>query len=75
MQRITYAKTKSDAVAKLDGTFQEKDKKERQKHNKAERGRHLHILTLNLSAAIISSSHMDYSTAMKRPLLDRKCMW
>jgi hypothetical protein len=37
-QRITYAKTKSDAVAKLDGSYMETDKKERQKRNKAERG-------------------------------------
>uniref|UniRef100_A0A061R1M4 U2 small nuclear ribonucleoprotein B n=1 Tax=Tetraselmis sp. GSL018 TaxID=582737 RepID=A0A061R1M4_9CHLO len=31
--RIAYAKTKSDTVAKLDGTFAEKNKKERKKVN------------------------------------------
>ncbi len=38
LQRIAYAKEKSDAVAKAEGTYIEKDKKERQKRNKAERG-------------------------------------
>jgi len=35
--RITYAKTKSDASAKLEGTYQPKDKVERQAKRKAER--------------------------------------
>lgn len=34
-QRIALAKTKSDAVAKLDGTFQERPKTERQVKNKS----------------------------------------
>lgn len=38
LQRLSYAKGESDAVAKIKGTFVEKDKKERQKHNKIERG-------------------------------------
>lgn len=38
LQRLSYAKGESDAVAKVKGTFVEKDKKERQKHNKIERG-------------------------------------
>jgi hypothetical protein len=38
LQRLAYAKGESDAVAKINGTFMEKDKKERQKHNKQERG-------------------------------------
>ncbi|EIE24533.1 U1 small nuclear ribonucleo protein A [Coccomyxa subellipsoidea C-169] len=40
--RLSYAKGESDAVAKLHNRFEEKDKKERQKHNKLERvkGRH-----------------------------------
>ncbi|KAK9909482.1 hypothetical protein WJX75_002960 [Coccomyxa subellipsoidea] len=37
--RLAYAKGESDAVAKINGTFMEKDKKERQKHNKQERDR------------------------------------
>ena len=37
-QRITYAKTKSDAVSKAEGTYVE-NKKERQKHNQEQRGR------------------------------------
>lgn len=35
--RISYAKSKSDASAKLDGTYQPKDKAERQAKRKAER--------------------------------------
>lgn len=35
--RITYAKSKSDSTAKLDGTFQAKDKAERAAKRKAER--------------------------------------
>jgi RNA recognition motif-containing protein len=35
LQRIALAKTKSDAVAKLDGTFQERPKTERQVKNKS----------------------------------------
>ena len=37
-QRLSFAKTKSDAVAKADGTFVERSAKERQKKNAAERG-------------------------------------
>lgn len=37
-QRISYAKGKSDAVAKLDGTFKPRDKRERQKKNESARG-------------------------------------
>ena len=37
-QRLSFAKTKSDAVAKADGTFVERSVKERQKKNAAERG-------------------------------------
>ena len=37
-QRITYAKTKSDAVSKAEGTYVE-NKKDRQKHNQEQRGR------------------------------------
>ncbi len=35
--RITYAKTKSDATAKLDGTYEQRDKAERAAKRKAER--------------------------------------
>mmetsp|Transcript_43591 Transcript_43591/g.111436 ORF Transcript_43591/g.111436 Transcript_43591/m.111436 type:complete len:230 (+) Transcript_43591:324-1013(+) len=35
--RIAFAKTKSDVVAKLDGSFKEKDKKAQQEHNKEAR--------------------------------------
>uniref|UniRef100_A0A7S1X0U7 RRM domain-containing protein n=1 Tax=Tetraselmis chuii TaxID=63592 RepID=A0A7S1X0U7_9CHLO len=35
--RIAFAKTKSDAVAKMDGSFKEKDKKAQQEHNKEAR--------------------------------------
>lgn len=35
--RLQYARTKSDAVAKLDGSYREKDKKERSKKNAAAR--------------------------------------
>ena len=38
LQRITYAKTKSDALAKAEGTYVEKDKAARQKHNAEQRG-------------------------------------
>jgi hypothetical protein len=38
MQRITYAKTQSDAVAKMLGTYRENDKKERKSKNTAARG-------------------------------------
>ena len=38
LQRITYAKSKSDAVSKVDGTFIA-DKTARSKHNTAARGR------------------------------------
>ena len=37
-QKIQYAKTKSDAVAKLDGSFRPRDKRERQKKNEVARG-------------------------------------
>ena len=37
-QKLTFAKTKSDAVAKIEGTYVPKDKTERQKQNKAARG-------------------------------------
>ena len=40
-QKISYAKTKSDAVAKLDGSFKPRDKRERQKKNESARGRAL----------------------------------
>ena len=39
LQRITYAKTKSDALAKAEGTYVEKDKAARQKHNAEQRGK------------------------------------
>lgn len=35
--RIQYARTKSDAVAKTDGSFKERDKRERAQHNAAAR--------------------------------------
>jgi hypothetical protein len=38
VQRISYAKTKSDAVAKLDGTFKDKGKDHRKKVNEEARG-------------------------------------
>ena len=38
LQRIQYAKTKSDAVAKLEGSFKPRDKRERQKKNEVARG-------------------------------------
>ncbi len=45
LQRLSYAKGESDAVAKLHNRFEEKDKKERQKHNKLERGGFCHLLS------------------------------
>jgi len=39
LQRITYAKAKSDAIAKAEGTYIEKDKTARQKHNEEQRGK------------------------------------
>ena len=38
LQKIQYAKTKSDAVAKLEGSFKPRDKRERQKKNEVARG-------------------------------------
>ena len=38
LQRVSLSKTKSDAVAKLDGTFVERAKAERQEKNKAATG-------------------------------------
>lgn len=37
-QRIGFAKTKSDAVAKMDGTYKERDKQQRQQMNQQARG-------------------------------------
>lgn len=51
LQRLSYAKGESDAVAKIKGTFVEKDKKERQKHNKIERG-----------ASVLSCQHLQCDT-------------
>jgi hypothetical protein len=51
VQRITYAKTKSDAVAKAEGTYVEKDKTARQKHNQEQRGMSS-LSTSNVAAAI-----------------------
>jgi hypothetical protein len=38
LQRITFAKTKSDAVAKQDGSFQERDVEMRKQMNREARG-------------------------------------
>ena len=55
MQRLSFAKTKSDAVAKADGTFIERSAKERQKKNALERGesylRQLRYLKTTLASA------------------------
>ena len=51
LQRITYAKTKSDALAKAEGTYVEKDKAARQKHNAEQRGEMLSLVTMSDTAA------------------------
>jgi len=47
-----FAKTKSDAVAKADGSFVERNAKERQKKNTLERGALLAALLLLLAAVV-----------------------
>ena len=57
VQRITYAKTRSDAVAKAEGTYVEKDKTARQKHNQEQRGMSSLLYIQNVDAAMHLKAH------------------
>lgn len=65
VQRITYAKTKSDAVAKSEGTYVEKDKTARQKHNQEQRG--------GLPSIIMVPVSRHYAAWLVCPLLITFC--
>ena len=55
LQRITYAKAKSDAIAKAEGTYIEKDKTARQKHNEEQRGK---TALDTMACAYVSTCHI-----------------
>lgn len=71
LQRIQFAKTKSDAVAKLDGSFKA-DKKSRSAKNSAVRGKHrrhdwfdrvhvLHSMACMLKAGLYAKKHAHHA--------------
>lgn len=58
-QRIAYAKTKSDAVAKVDGTFKPDTTKERAKRNAAARGASSTLSCKTACLAHARERHLD----------------